>query len=116
MHTYITTVTITTVTITTVTITTITITSVTITVTITNVTPSHSPDKVLVDVESIFSDVLEEFYDLATIKQRLEEWKFGYSDSYKHAFISLWLPNLFAPFGSIQLLQWNPLEVEWIES
>ena len=67
------------------------------------------------NAESVFSDVIQEFSELVIIKQRLEEWKFGYSDSYKHAFISLWLPSLFAPFVRLQLLKWNPMEVSGLE-
>ena len=66
---------------------------------------------IISEAEGVFADVVEDFCKLSLVKKRLEEWKFGFPDSYKHAFISLWLPSLFAPFVSYQLLQWNPLEV-----
>ena len=59
----------------------------------------------------MFDDVVEEFSLVSNVKQRLEEWKFGFPDSYSQAHIPLYLPQLFAPFVRLQLLPWNPLEV-----
>ena len=60
----------------------------------------------------MFEDVVEEFWRLSHVKSRLEEWKFGFPDSYSQAHIPLYLPQLFSPFARLELLQWNPLEVE----
>lgn len=59
----------------------------------------------------VFKDVVEEFWKLALIKVRFHEWKFGFPESYKQAYVHLFLPNLLAPFVRVQLLQWNPLQV-----
>ena len=59
----------------------------------------------------VFKDVVEDFWKLSLIKQRFHEWKFGFPESYKQAYVPLFLPNLLAPFVRLQLLQWNPLQV-----
>ena len=69
-------------------------------------------DKASSGAEDIFSDVVEDFCHLSHIKQRLEEWKFRFPDSYSQAHIPLHLPRLFTPFIRLQMLQWNPLEVK----
>ena len=61
--------------------------------------------------KEVFADVVEDFHKLSLIKQRFEEWKFGFPESYQQAYISLCIPKLFAPLVRLQLLDWNPLEV-----
>ena len=59
----------------------------------------------------MFGEVVEDFSQVVHIKTRLEEWKFGFPDSYSQAHVPLYLPQLLAPFARLELLQWNPLEV-----
>ena len=62
----------------------------------------------------MFTDVMEDFHRLHIIKTRFEQWKWGYSNGYQQAFVSMCLPKLFAPFVSLQLIDWNPLLVQLI--
>ena len=59
----------------------------------------------------VFEDVVEDFCRVSLIKERFEEWKFSFSDSYQQAFISLCLPKVFAPLVQLQMVDWNPLQV-----
>ncbi|CAI8017357.1 PAX3- and PAX7-binding protein 1 [Geodia barretti] len=68
--------------------------------------------KALAGAESVFGEVVEDFSQVVHIKTRLEEWKFGFPDSYSQAHVPLYLPQLLAPFARLELLQWNPLEDE----
>ena len=56
--------------------------------------------------------MVEDFWKLSQVKQRVEEWKFSFPSSYSQAHISLYLPQLFSPFVRLQMLGWNPLEVK----
>ena len=58
---------------------------------------------------AVFADVDEQYCKIAKIKERFERWKKEYSNSYKQAFISLSLPQLFSPFVRLQLLAREPL-------
>lgn len=57
---------------------------------------------------------MEDFSSIDSIKSRFEEWKNKHEDCYRNAYISLCLPKLFAPFIRLQLLDWNPFEVQLI--
>ncbi len=54
---------------------------------------------------------MEDFYQLHVIRTRFEQWKLSYRDTYNQAFVTMCLPRLFAPFVTLQLINWNPLEV-----
>ncbi|XP_074662540.1 PAX3- and PAX7-binding protein 1-like [Tubulanus polymorphus] len=58
----------------------------------------------------LFDDVIEDFYKIKRVKNRFQQWKFQYGDSYKEAYIGLCLPKLFTPLIRLQLVEWNPLE------
>ena len=60
---------------------------------------------------AIFEDVVADFSSLDEIKSRFEEWKFGFSDTYKEAYVQLCLPKLFSPILRLEMLEWNPLQV-----
>lgn len=60
---------------------------------------------------SIFDDVIQDFSSLDKIKARFEEWRFGFFDSYKEAYIHLCLPKLLSPFLRLEMLDWNPFQV-----
>lgn len=60
----------------------------------------------------MFEDVVEDFCKVSLIKERFEKWKFGFSDSYQQAFISLCLPRVFAPLVQLQMVDWNPLQAD----
>lgn len=58
----------------------------------------------------VFGDVLDEFHKLPLVKEHYEQWKWGFNESYKQAYISLCLPRLFDPFVKLEMIDWNPLE------
>ena len=60
--------------------------------------------------KEVFSDVVDDFSKLSSIKEHFEGWKFNFSSSYEQAYISLCVPKVFAPFVRFQLLRWNPLD------
>lgn len=60
--------------------------------------------------QSLFTDVLEDFYNFESIKQRFEKWKKLNEQNYKNAFVSLSLPKLFSPLVRIEILDWNPVD------
>lgn len=67
------------------------------------------PDKVMDQSKEVFSDVVDDFSKLSSIKEHFEGWKFNLSSSYEQAYISLCVPKVFAPYVRLQLLRWNPL-------
>ena len=73
---------------------------------------SSPSDAVLARRDEVFSDVKDEFSDLSSIKNHLEQWKFSFPTSYSQAYLSLCLPKLFSPFVRLELLSWNPLADE----
>ena len=72
---------------------------------------SHFVDKVLKEKEALFEDVVSSFSSIKEILSRLELWKFGFSESYKEAYMGICIPKLLAPLIKSELLLWNPLEV-----
>ena len=66
----------------------------------------------MAQVNTMFDSVVDDFHSLDLIKSRFEEWKFKHADSYQEAYIGLCLPKLFSPFVKLNLVTWNPLEVE----
>ncbi|CAH8870975.1 unnamed protein product [Trichobilharzia szidati] len=80
-------------------------------------------DALLVDANALFEDVVEEFYELPLILERFKEWRVISPESYKQAYVSLCLPQLFSPIIRIQLIGWNPLindsnpieEMKWFQ-
>jgi GC-rich sequence DNA-binding factor len=58
---------------------------------------------------SVFEDVDEQYCTIPAIKEKFEKWKKEYSNSYKQAYISLCIPQLFSPFVRLQLLAREPL-------
>ena len=72
-----------------------------------------SVEDIVAKARLVFSDVLDEFHKLSMVKERYEQWKWGFSESYKQAYISLCLPKLFDPFVKLEMIDWNPLEVSW---
>ncbi|XP_052087083.1 PAX3- and PAX7-binding protein 1-like [Mytilus californianus] len=61
-------------------------------------------------VERLFEDVVEDFSDIHSIRERFEDWRSLYNDTYKEAYIGLCLPKLVNPFVRLQLINWNPLQ------
>ena len=60
--------------------------------------------------KEVFSDVVDDFSKLSSIKEHFEGWKFNFSSSCEQAYISVCVPKVFAPFVRLQLLHWNPLD------
>lgn len=59
--------------------------------------------------ENIFADVVDDFSKIFSILMHFRGWKYNFSASYEQAYISLCLPKLLAPYVSLQLISWNPL-------
>uniref|UniRef100_A0A1D1YLK2 GC-rich sequence DNA-binding factor 1 n=1 Tax=Anthurium amnicola TaxID=1678845 RepID=A0A1D1YLK2_9ARAE len=68
-----------------------------------------SRNEYLQTAEGVFSDAADEFSKLSVVKERLEEWKKLYSSSYRDAFMSLSIPQIFSPYVRMELLKWDPL-------
>lgn len=66
-------------------------------------------EKMRNDRETLFDDVVEEFYDVQVIISRFKEWKMKHPDSYNDAYIGLCLPRVLTPFVKIAMMNWNPL-------
>lgn len=72
----------------------------------------------------LLEDVVEDFSDTDSVREKFSEWKSRYGDTYKEAYIGLCLPKLVNPFVRLQLINWNPLqenckdfeELRWYES
>ena len=75
---------------------------------------SFCVERIMSAEKAIFEDVVEDFSSIDSIKSRFEDWKNKHEDCYRNAYISLCLPKLFAPFIRLQLLDWNPFEVQSI--
>ena len=58
----------------------------------------------------IFEDVMDDFSQIHLILFRFRDWKYNFSASYEQAYMPLCLPKLLAPYISLQLLFWNPLD------
>ena len=72
-------------------------------------------DKVTKEKAALFEDVVSSFSSVKEILSRFELWKFGFSESYKDAYMGICIPKLIAPFVKLELLLWNPLEVFWLK-
>lgn len=66
-------------------------------------------DLLLQTADQIFDDTAEEYAQLSEVKQRFEKWKRDYSSSYRDAYMSLSVPNIFSPYVRLELLKWDPL-------
>eukprot|EP00899_Mesostigma_viride_P012159 jgi/Mesvir1/20944/Mv08015-RA.1 len=65
--------------------------------------------EVITTAGDVFRDTAEEFCSLPHIKKRLEGLKRRYPATYRDGYVSLSIPQLFAPFVRIELLRWSPL-------
>ncbi|OWM75803.1 hypothetical protein CDL15_Pgr009447 [Punica granatum] len=59
--------------------------------------------------DQIFDDTADEYAQLSEVKERFEKWKRDYSSSYRDAYMSLSIPNIFSPYVRLELLKWDPL-------
>nr|KAG5694080.1 hypothetical protein BaRGS_033699 [Batillaria attramentaria] len=59
---------------------------------------------------ALFTDTLADFSEMEAVRQRFEDWKFTFQDTYREAYIALCIPKLVNPFVRLQLINWNPLE------
>lgn len=66
-------------------------------------------DLLLQTADQIFDDTAEEYAQLSEVKQQFEKWKRDYSSSYRDAYMSLSVPNIFSPYVRLELLKWDPL-------
>uniref|UniRef100_T1JJW7 GCF C-terminal domain-containing protein n=1 Tax=Strigamia maritima TaxID=126957 RepID=T1JJW7_STRMM len=67
-------------------------------------------DRLLDEASHVFDDVVEDYHSISLIKNRFEQWKETYPESYRNAFIGLCIPKVFFPFVRLQLIFWNFLE------
>ena len=63
-------------------------------------------------VRGVFRDASEEFGRLESMRDRLEEWKKKFPETYRAAYVSLTAPTLFAPYVRLELLTWDPLHAK----
>ena len=70
--------------------------------------------KILEETGQIFADTMEEFYSLETICNRFEDWRKQEKDSYRDAYVEMFIPRLACTVVRWHLLRitWNPLEHE----
>ncbi|KAI3433251.1 GCFC domain-containing protein [Psidium guajava] len=66
-------------------------------------------DLLLQTADQIFDDTAEEYAQLSEVKEQFEKWKRDYSSSYRDAYMSLSVPNIFSPYVRLELLKWDPL-------
>ena len=67
-------------------------------------------EKVKQQKDSMFADVLDDYGQLFSVLSHFQEWKLSFYHSYDLAYIPHCLPKLLAPYVSLQLLLWNPLD------
>jgi len=65
-------------------------------------------EAILQRASSIFNDTETDYSSVHAIKEKFENWKFLYAETYKQSYCSLSVPLLFAPFVRLELLKWNP--------
>jgi len=70
--------------------------------------------KILEETGQVFADTMEEFYSLETICNRFEDWRKQEKDSYRDAYVEMFIPRLACTVVRWHLLRitWNPLEHE----
>ena len=73
-------------------------------------------DDILYKTREVFEDVVDDFSEMDSVRQRFCAWKGKYRETYKEAYIALCLPKLVNPFIRLQLISWNPLQVSYIGS
>jgi GC-rich sequence DNA-binding factor len=61
--------------------------------------------------EHVFEDVVEDFSEVESVREKFEDWKRTYKETYQDAYIGLCLPKLLNPYIRLSLINWNPLEV-----
>ncbi|KAK4786948.1 hypothetical protein SAY86_010781 [Trapa natans] len=66
-------------------------------------------DLLLQTADQIFDDTAEEYAKLSEVKERFEKWKRDYSSTYRDAYMSLSILNIFSPYVRLELLKWDPL-------
>ncbi|XP_077402626.1 PAX3- and PAX7-binding protein 1 [Vanacampus margaritifer] len=69
-------------------------------------------DRISRECKKVFEDVVEDFHSLDSIKSQFEVWRRDYAGCYKDAYIGLCLPKLFSPLVRLQLVTWNPFDVQ----
>ncbi|XP_043918635.1 intron Large complex component GCFC2 [Protopterus annectens] len=72
-------------------------------------------ETILRDAEKVFEDVHEEFHGVNRILLKFAQWRQQFFDSYSEAYISLCLPKLLNPLIRLQLIKWNPLELDYLD-
>ena len=74
----------------------------------------HIVDDIFQQSQDMFEDVVDDFSEMDSVRERFLDWKKKYRDTYTEAYIGICLPKLVNPFIRLQLVKWNPLEVSEI--
>ena len=69
-------------------------------------------DKIQRESAKIFVDVLDEFSSVEVVLERFDQWRSKDADSYRQAYVDMFLPRLLSCIVRAQFLQdvWNPLQ------
>lgn len=55
--------------------------------------------------------MVEEFSTVSSILDKFADWKTKFEEDYNDAYVGLCLPKLLSPLIKVELIDWNPLEV-----
>ncbi|EDQ91588.1 uncharacterized protein MONBRDRAFT_23637 [Monosiga brevicollis MX1] len=64
----------------------------------------------LLQGESVMSDVVDDFASIPAIGGQFETWKHRYPAAYRDAFVSESVVKIFQPFVTLKLLEWFPID------
>lgn len=67
------------------------------------------------EATSIFEDVADEYFELALVLQKFDEWKKKDLIAYKEAFVHLCLPKITSVFVRAKMIMWSPFEIDYYE-
>ena len=75
---------------------------------------TFNAEKIQRESSQLFSDALDEFRSVEAITERFDEWRSKEIDSYREAYVELFLPRILTCVIRAQFLEdaWNPLEHE----
>lgn len=70
-------------------------------------------EKIQSEAANVFSDAIEDFYLLKNILDRFLRWRKQDYDAYEQAFVDLCLPKILSPLVRLEMITWNPIEVNF---
>lgn len=66
-------------------------------------------DQTLVEVDEVFTDVVEDFSSIPSILSHFEQWRDTDMSSYMDAYAHLCIPRVVSPLLRLGLVLWDPL-------